>query len=65
MPLTHQDNGVSMGGTLKDVLTQKNCYITAGSKGLLNLHLLLGFGKFLFIPNRRSYPSKKKRFGAK
>ncbi len=26
MPLTHQDNGVSMGGTLKDVSTQKKIH---------------------------------------
>jgi hypothetical protein len=44
MPLTHPDNGVSMGGTLKDVSTQKKNYILVGSKDLLNLYLILPGG---------------------
>jgi hypothetical protein len=55
MPLTHQDNGVSMGGTLKDVSTQKKCYIMAGSKDLLNsygffqINEFIGFNAFFFV----------------
>jgi hypothetical protein len=33
------DNGVSMGGILREVSTLKNCYILAGSKDLLNLYM--------------------------
>jgi hypothetical protein len=40
MPLTHQNNGVLMGGTLKDVSTKKKCYILAGSKDPLNLYMV-------------------------
>jgi hypothetical protein len=36
MPLTHQDNWVSMGGSLKEVSILKNCYISADPKGRLN-----------------------------
>jgi hypothetical protein len=36
MPLTCQDNGVSMGGSLKEVSILKNCYISADPKGRLN-----------------------------
>jgi hypothetical protein len=32
MPLTHQDNGVSIGGTLKDVSTQKKLLHYGGLK---------------------------------
>jgi hypothetical protein len=32
MPLTHQDNEVSMGGTLKDVSTQKKLLHFGGLK---------------------------------
>ncbi len=41
MPLTHQDNGVSMGGSLKEVSILKNCYILADPKGRLNSKLVL------------------------
>jgi hypothetical protein len=41
MPLTHRDNGVSMGGSLKEVSILKNCYISADPKGRLNSYLLM------------------------
>jgi hypothetical protein len=39
MPLTHRDNGVSMGGSLKEVSILKNCYISADPKGRLNSYV--------------------------
>jgi hypothetical protein len=36
MPLTHQDYGVSMGGSLKEVSIVKNYYILTDPKGRLN-----------------------------
>jgi hypothetical protein len=39
MPLTHQDNGASMGGSLKEVSILKNCYISADPKGRINSYL--------------------------
>ncbi len=42
MPLTHRDNGVSMGGSLKEVSILKNCYISADPKGRINSYLFRG-----------------------
>ncbi len=42
MPLTHRDNGVSMGGSLKEVSILKNCYILADPNSRINLYAKVG-----------------------
>ncbi len=73
MPLSHQDNGVSMGGSLKEVSILKNCYVLADPKGRINLHpgncsfdviVIMSFMKDIIYPKEAEVVVSSTRYQA-